>query len=154
MKFPGATPYETLGSSQVTRKGCQHILIERLLERHDDVGKLAWIDPAPRPELLVRSGDIDILVLAEEAEQEPALGLAAIFALPHLTDQIVGQVIAELFGRPGDELDLVGGDPGLLAQFADRGGLGILAGIDPALRHLPGLERGIEPLADEHEPRA
>src|SRR3546814_19381519 len=40
-------------------------------------------------------------------------------------------------------------DAGFLAEFAYRRFLGLLAVVDPALRHLPRLARGIEPLADE-----
>src|SRR3546814_13009760 len=77
------------------------------------------------------------------------LALAAIFAAPHLADQMIGQVVEIFFAAARDDFDQSAMDAGFLAEFADRRFLGLLAIVDSALRHLPGFARGIEPLADE-----
>ena len=90
----------------------------------------------------------DVLVGAEEAGEEPGLALAAPFLLPDLADQILGQVVGELLAVAGDDLDQVGANARLLLELAKRSVERRLAGIEAALRHLPGLEPVIEPLPD------
>ncbi len=71
--------------------------------------------------------DVDVAVPAHEPHQEPVLTLAAIFAAPHLADQMVGQVIEIFLAAARDDLDQPAMDAGFLAEFADRRFLGILA---------------------------
>jgi hypothetical protein len=47
--------------------------------------------------------DIDLAVFAGEAEGEPFLRLAAIFARPALAGDFVGNVVGEPFRRLGEE---------------------------------------------------
>src|SRR3546814_7370152 len=62
---------------------------------------------------------------------------------------MIGQVVEIFFAAARDDFYQSAMDAGFLAEFADRRFLGLLAAVDPALRHLPRLARGIEPLADE-----
>ena len=55
-------------------------------------------------------------------------------------------------GRFGDDLDKVRRNAGFFGQFAQRGGLRVLAGVDAALGHLPRLDLAIEALADKGHP--
>src|SRR5215475_6366326 len=87
-----------------------HALIDRALERDDQLGKVFHRLPAPVHEfsLVTAAGarDIDLVVLAGEADGEPFLALAAIAALPgaprhgarDVVDQPVGD-LAELLHR-------------------------------------------------------
>src|SRR3546814_9073528 len=93
--------------------------------------------------------DVDVAVRAHETHQEPVLALAAIFAAPHLADQMIGQFVEIFFAAARDDFYQSAMDAGFLTEFADRRFLGLLAVVDPALRHMPRLARGIEPLADE-----
>src|SRR3546814_6305873 len=56
---------------------------------------------------------------------------------------------AKLVGRGRDQRHLVGGDSRFLAEFAQGGGLCVLARLDSTLWHLPRLGRRIEALADK-----
>jgi hypothetical protein len=47
------------------------------------------------------------------------------------------------------DLEAMARHAGFLLQFAERRDQRVLALVDPALRHLPGLQLGIEPLADK-----
>src|SRR5689334_21083386 len=86
-------------------------LVSLPLEWHDEVGKLAHLDPAPVDEFRLvaarRRRHIDLAVLAGKAQCIPLLLLPAIFAAPCLADDVAGNVIsdparnlAELFDRP------------------------------------------------------
>src|SRR3546814_4921462 len=77
----------------------------------------------------VCSSDL-IGVVAGEAIEEPALPLPAPAALPQFADQVVGKVVAKLVGRGRDQRHLVGGDSRFLAEFAQGGGLCVLARLD------------------------
>ena len=98
--------------------------------------------PAPGLEFgLVRAaarlGDVDLAVLAVEAEGKPLLGLAAVAAAPGLAGDDRWQVVGEPFGRLGEQGRRA--DIGFFVELARRGGERRLAGIDAALRHLPGM---------------
>src|SRR5882757_7946693 len=83
-------------------KFLHHPFIDRPLERHDQLGEILHRLPAPVDELgLVAAAgarDIDLGILAGEANREPFLALAAITALPgpsrhgarNIVDQPVG----------------------------------------------------------------
>src|SRR5688500_17705498 len=124
------------------------ILVELLLERHDQRRKLARVGPFPGAELWIGSGDVHVLVPAEEAHQEPGLALTAPGLLPDLADQVLGKIVGQLLLGLLDELDEVARDAGLLLELAIGAVERALAGIEAALRHLPCLERAMEPLAD------
>ena len=96
--------------------------------------------------------DIDFTFLPGKAHRKPFLRLSAIFALPGPADQLTGNVVAQPFGDFAEPLDRA--DIGFLVQFAQRGRPGVLAGIDAALRHLPGMPnidvlRSVDALADK-----
>src|SRR4029079_1176784 len=122
-------------------KFLHHALIDRPLERYDQFREIAHRLPAPVDEfgLVAAAGarDIDLAILAGEAYRVPFLPLPAIAALPgaprngarNIVDQPIGD-FAELLDRS---------HAGFLVQLALRGGPGILAGIDAALRHLPDM---------------
>src|SRR3546814_10029110 len=88
--------------------------------------------------------DVDVVVLAHEAHKEPVLALAAIFAAPHLADQMVGQIVEIFLAAARDDLDQPAVHAGFLAEFADRRFLGLLAVVDSALRHLRSEEHTSE----------
>src|SRR5262249_7863116 len=67
----------------------------------------------------------------------PLLGLAAEPALPRLTDQLARDVVVEPVGDLAEPLDRA--NTGLLVELTQRRRPRILAGIDAALRHLPGM---------------
>src|SRR5450759_3785640 len=116
-----------------------HAFVDRPLERNDQVGQVPHRLPAPADELrLVAAAgarDIDFAVLAGEADRVPFLPLAAIAALPSAS----GDGARDIVDQPVRDLAelLHRADAGFLIEFALRGLPGILAGIDPALRHLP-----------------
>src|SRR3546814_4126504 len=107
----------------------------RISDWSSDVCSSDLLDPAPGVELRVRGRDVDVAVLAQEAQREPALLLATVAALPDLADERRRQVVAQPVAALGENLRLVG--PDLLVQLAQRRFLGGLAGVDAALRHLP-----------------
>ncbi len=99
--------------------------------------------------------EVDVGVLAREPRQDPVLALAAVFALPQLADQIVGQVIEQLFAGLGEQGDVTFLDPGFFPQLAQGCGAQVFALVDPALRHLPvdsafvRLTTRVDPAADK-----
>ena len=100
--------------------------------------------------------DIDLVLRAGEAQREPFLLLAAIFALPGLADDFARNVVGEPVRDFAETLDRA--DIGLFAQFAQRRRPWLFAGIDAALRHLPGMGevdmfRPADAAADEGEAR-
>src|SRR6516225_10356364 len=90
------------------RKLPHHPLIDRALERNDQLGEVLHRLPAPVDELgLVATPagacDIDFGVLAGKAHRKPLLPLAAIAALPgpacHRARNVIDQPVADL-GEP------------------------------------------------------
>src|ERR1700688_396681 len=120
-------------------KFLHHALIDRPLERDDQLGKILHRLPAPGDELCLvaaaGTGDIDLGILAGEAHRVPFLPLAAIAAFPGASGDGAGNVVDQPVGDLAELLDRT--DAGLFIEFALGGLPGILAGIDPALRHLP-----------------
>ena len=120
MVFMGSTP-DTGGN---LGEAGDDLEISVALERHDQVGELFELFPAPFVEL-GRVGaaagleDVDLTVGAGEAEGEPALALAAILSLQRNTEGFVGQVVIDPVVDFGDELDRA--DRGLLEQLAIGG---------------------------------
>ncbi len=58
------------------------VLIEPAFERHDQIGNGFQLDPLPVEKFRVLGGDVDVVVGAGEADQEPLLALAAKPAAP------------------------------------------------------------------------
>src|ERR1700756_906215 len=122
-------------------KFLDHALIDRALERHDQVRKIFHRLPTPIDEFglvpAAEARDIDLGILAGKTNRVPFLPLATVTALPrpagngarNVIDQPVGD-LAELLYRT---------DAGFLIEFALRRLPGILPGIDAALRHLPDM---------------
>src|SRR5262245_30655066 len=81
------------------RELLHHPLVHRPLERHDELRDLLQSLPAPGHEfrLVAASGmrDVDLGLLASEAQREPLLGLAAVFALPRLAHEVARDVVAQ-----------------------------------------------------------
>src|ERR1700737_3589654 len=140
-------------------KFLHHALVDRALERNDQVGKILHRLPAPADELrLVAAGarDIDFGILPGETNRVPFLPLAAIAALPGAAGNGAWNVIDQPVRDLTELLDRA--DAGFLIEFALGRRPGILAGIDPALRHLPDggfvdVFDGAGAAPDEAEPR-
>src|SRR5258708_3135478 len=122
-------------------KFLHHALIHRPLERHDQVREVLHRLPAPVHEwglvAAAGAGDVNLAIIAGEANREPFLALAAIAALPgaagdrarNVVDQPVGD-FAELLHRS---------NAGFFVKLAFGRGPGVLAGVDATLRHLPDM---------------
>src|SRR6185312_1101912 len=98
--------------------------------------------------------DVDLAVLAGEAQRVPLLALAAILAVPGLAGDLGRDVVAEPLLAAAELLDRA--DIGLLIELALGCRPGLLAGIDAALRHLPYMHRvdvlgPVEAASDEDE---
>src|SRR5207253_593750 len=98
-------------------------------------------------------GDVDLVLIADEAHRVPFLPLPAIFALPGLPDDLARDVVGEPLLDLAELLDRA--DIGFLVKLAQRRGPSILARIDAALRHLPGMDivdvfRPVDAAPDEH----
>src|ERR1700688_5035222 len=120
-------------------KFLHHALIDRPLERNDQFGEVLHRLPAPVDEfrLVTAAGaaDVDFGVLAGETYRVPFLPLAAIAALPGAPGDGAWNVVDQPVRDLAELLDRA--DAGFLIELALRRRPGILAGIDPALRHLP-----------------
>src|SRR5215475_8934603 len=97
-------------------------------------------------------GDVDLAVVSGEAQRIPFLTLPAVFAAPSLAQDLARDVVAELFRDLVELFDRT--DVGLLVEFAQRRGPGVLAAIDAALRQLPSVKLvdmlgPVDPAADE-----
>src|ERR1700694_4020763 len=117
-------------------------LVDLALERHDEIGKLAHLRPPPRHELrrvaAARMRDVDLGLLPREAQRVPFLRLAAVAAAPCMGHELVRKIVAEPVAQLPEQLDRA--DVGLLAELAERRAEPILAPIEAALRHLPGMD--------------
>src|SRR5688572_32753753 len=85
--------------------------------------------------------DIDLAVVALEAEGKPALFLPAEFSTPGYSDEIGRQVVVIPVRRLGHELGRA--HARFLGELAFGGRFWILALIDAALRHLPPLSAAL-----------
>src|SRR5690606_3196282 len=123
-------------------KSLDHRLVNRSLERNDQVGKLGHLAPPPAVELGLSASrlDVDLAVVAPKPHCEPALTLAAIFALERNAEQGLGQVVRQPLRDFSDYFGA--GDPGFLAQLAIGRVDGRLAFVDTTLGHLPDV-RGL-----------
>jgi len=119
-----------------------HPLVDRALERHDQLGKILHRLPTPLDEfgLVAAPGgarNVDLGVLAGESHREPFLALAAIAPFPgapgHGARNVVDQPVTDL-GALFDRADV-----GFFIELALGSVPGVLAGIDAALRHLPDM---------------
>jgi hypothetical protein len=81
------------------REFLHHLLVDRPLERHDQIGEMVQRFPAPLGEFRLvtpgRIGDVDFAVVAGEPQRVPFLALAAIFAVPGLAGELGRNVVAE-----------------------------------------------------------
>src|SRR3974377_1214258 len=84
---------------RVLLKFPHHTLISLPLERHDEAGQVAHLDPAPVDEFRVVSargrGHVDLAVLTGETQRVPLLLLSAVFAAPRLTDYVARDVVLD-----------------------------------------------------------
>src|SRR5215211_4137172 len=121
-------------------EGRDDALVDRPLEGDDEVGQAIHALPAPGVEFGLAPGrvaDVDLLVLSGEAEREPLLALPPEAASPGAPGDDGRKVVAVPFRRLGEELGRA--HAGLLVELAERRLAGALAGVDAALRHLPGI---------------
>src|SRR5579862_217366 len=81
-------------------------------------------------------GDVNIDIFSGKPHRKPDLFLAAKPPTPHLSGDLDRQVVAVQDPALADDLGLVGAD--FFAQLAQSRLARRLAGVDPALRHLPG----------------
>src|SRR5215470_2656426 len=137
-------PGMTTASSCPRKPGelSHHPLIDRPLERDDQLRKVFHRLPAPADEFgLVAAAtgtlDIDLAVLAGEPRREPFLPLAAIAALPGAASHGARDVVDQPFGDLAELLHR--SDAGLFIKLTLGRVPGVLAGIDAALRHLPDM---------------
>src|SRR5664279_3167146 len=79
--------------------------------------------------------DIDLGLLALEAECEPLLLLAPVAPAPRLANQVGRQIVGEPAGRLPEQAHVT--DRGLLVKFTQRRLIRVFALIEAALRHLP-----------------
>src|SRR5580692_8448737 len=125
------------------REFADHAFVDSALERHDQVRNVLHRLPAPGREFRLRGasgmGEVDLALVAGEAHREPFLGLAAVFALPRLADDLARDVVLQPVGDFAQPLD--GTDIGFLVQLAQRRRPWLFALVDAALRHLPGMGR-------------
>ena len=91
--------------------------------------------------------DIDLRVGAQIAIEIPFLLLTAELAAPNLAQKIGRQIIGDPAFGLIQRLDQIGSDAGFFPQLAQRGGAGLFVVVNPALRHLPRSDLGIEALA-------
>src|SRR5437016_6160551 len=92
-------------------------------------GKFSLVLAAARP------GDVDLRILALEAEREPLLRLPAVLAAPRLRHQLGRQVVIEPTRRGVEERQALHG--GLFIDLTENGALRLLIAIEAALRHPP-----------------
>src|SRR5580692_1335813 len=130
-----------LAAARQPGKFLHHALIDRPLERNDQIGKVAHRFPAPANELRLvtaaGAGDVDLGVVAGETDHVPFLPLPPIPALPGAPGNGARNVIDQPVGDLAELLDRA--DAGFLIKFAPGRRPGILAWIDTALRHLPDM---------------
>src|ERR1700760_3108622 len=79
--------------------------------------------------------ETDVAVLAQEAQREPALGLAAIASAQRNTHQLGRQIVGQPVRMLADDLSAIGAD--LFGHFTQHRAARILARINTALRQLP-----------------
>src|SRR5262249_46121745 len=138
-----------------------YLLVDRPLERHDQVDDVGQLLPAPLHEFrIVAAGgvrDVDFAVLSGEAQRIPFLTLPAVLAAPGLADDLARNVVAELFLDFAELFDRA--DIGFLIELAWRRRPRVLAAIDAPLRQLPRVSvvdmlRPVDAAADEDAPLA
>src|SRR5262249_597680 len=84
---------------------------------------------------------------AEEARSEPFLRLAAIAAAPHLPNELFREIVEQPVPGLGHDFGI--GRADFLLEFAEGCRARLLAPVDAALRHLPGLVQRVAPPGDE-----
>src|SRR3954452_4349743 len=140
------------------RERIHHAFIDGSLERNDEVRKVRHRLPAPLDKFRLMSAgrleDVDLAVVAGEAQRVPFLRLSAVLTLPGLLRDLLRQIVVEPIGNLSELLHR--GDVRLLGEFAQRRRPRVLTLIDAALRHLPHVAevdvlRSIGAPPDEHE---
>src|SRR4029079_16894821 len=129
------------------------------LEGHDEVGDLGKRHPLPLSELGLVAGcriNVDLALLAEEADREPLLILSDVAPAPGLADEVRRQVVAQPTACLTE--DFYRAYAALLDQLAKCRIGRIFVGVDAALRHLPPLAAplfltgSVGAAPDPHEP--
>src|SRR5690606_27079319 len=122
-----------------------HLVVDRSLEGHDESGKVIHLLPLPGVEFrrmaARRRIDADLVFFALEAEGEPPLGLAAIFALEADADQAWGKIVVDPVPRLPEQRYRP--DSGFLIEFAIGGCERLLTLVYTPLGHLPELRGAI-----------
>src|SRR5262245_58307397 len=104
-------------------------LVGLAFERHDQVGKVFHRLPAPFDEFRLvaaaRMRDVDLAVVAGEAQRKPFLRLAAVLAIPGLADDLARDVLGQPPVDRSQVLDRA--DIGLLVELAQAASIRVLA---------------------------
>src|SRR4029079_3763411 len=128
----------------------QRASIDLALEVDHGFERHPIVVPAPRVELgMVAGAETHVVVAADEAQQVPDLLLAAVAAAPLALDPVLRNLIAQPVSRTAEDPDVMGLQAHFLAQFPVHRLFGRFAGIDAALRKLPGMFA--DPLAPENQ---
>src|SRR5580704_4296667 len=134
--------HDELPLSEV-REFADDAFVNRAFERHDKARDILHRLPAPGGKFrLLRAGgmgEVDLALVAGEAQREPFLGLAAVFAFPRLADDLARDVVLQPVGDFAQPLH--GTDIGFLVQLPQRRRPRLFALVDAALRHLPCVGR-------------
>ncbi len=88
---------------------------------------------------MVRRAQAHVGVAPGQAQQVPDLLLSAIAAAPLALDPVLRNVVTQPVARAAENPDVLRLKPDFLAQFPVHRQFGRLAGIDAALRKLPGM---------------
>ena len=114
-------------------------------------GSSLRLDPLPFAELGMLGRDVHVAVASPRKRPRYQSWSWPIHLPPHnLPRSSAGKIVFQPLRAFGDPLDQAGRNAGLLLELAQRGRPRLLALVDPALRHLPGLVGIIDPRADEH----
>src|SRR5690348_6656713 len=128
----------------------QRAPINLALEVDDRFERDPVVVPAPGVELgMVGGAQADVVVATDEAQQIPDLLLPAVAAAPLALDPVLRYFVAQPVSRAAENPDVLRVKADFLAQFPVHRLLGRLAGIDAALRELPGMFA--DPLAPENQ---
>jgi ribokinase len=129
-----------VGAGEVFAEFEEHVLVNPALEWDDQLGQAGRLNPFPGIEFGMLGREVDFGIAAGKAHRKPFLTLAAVAAAPHMAGDLPGQVVMVPEAALGEYFGLVGAD--LLGELAQRRLARRLAGVDAALRHLPGGEAG------------
>src|SRR5689334_25068526 len=135
---------------QVTLELHQGTAVDLALEVDHRLERDPVVVPTPRVELgMVGGAEAHVVVAAGQPQQIPDLLLSAVAASPLALDPVLRDFVTQPVARAAENPDVLRLQSDFLAQFPVHRLLGRLAGIDAALRKLPGVLS--DPLAPENQ---